>query len=66
MTEQQEATGGWFARWREHRRAKRQLALEREHHESERLDPSTRAYTDGDNHARRWTSFLGGGGTGGV
>ena len=31
----------------------------------ERLDPSTRGSTNADNHARRWTSFLGGGGDGG-
>jgi hypothetical protein len=34
-------------------------ALEREYLR-ERLDPRTRAYTDADNHARRWTSFHGG------
>ncbi|MCA1678789.1 MAG: hypothetical protein LC777_07495 [Actinobacteria bacterium] len=50
---------GWWARWHEHRRARRQRALEREYLR-ERLDPSTRAYTDADNHARRWTSFYGG------
>ena len=61
MTEQQQGPTGVVARWREHRRAKRQAALERQHHEQERLDPTTRAYTDADNHARRWTSFFGGG-----
>jgi hypothetical protein len=53
---------GWFARWREHRRAKRQEALESEHSQDERLNPTTRAYTDADNYVRRWTSFLRGGG----
>ncbi len=61
MTEQK-ATTGRLARWRQRRRAKRQIALEREHFQHERLSPTTRAYTDADNHARRWTSFLGGGG----
>lgn len=62
MTERDTPSLAWFARWREHRRAKRQQALEREHFQDERLSPMTRAYTDADNHARRWTSFLGGGG----
>jgi hypothetical protein len=61
MTDDGKGSDGLFARWREHRRAKRQRALEREYFEDERLSPTTRAYTDGDNHARRWTSFLGGG-----
>jgi hypothetical protein len=65
MTQQRHATDGWITRLRERRRAKRQQALEREYHDHERLDPSTRAYTDADNHARRWTSFFGGGGGGG-
>ena len=30
MHEQRAAQGGWFARWREHRRVKRQQAYERE------------------------------------
>ena len=60
-----------LTRWRERRSAKRQEALEREFHQQDRLDPSTRAYASADNHARRWTSYLGlggsgdGGGTGG-
>ena len=61
MTEDGKGSDDLFARWREHRRAKRQRALEREYFEDERLSPTTRAYTDRDNHARRWTSFLGGG-----
>lgn len=61
MTEDRKPSDGWFARWREQRRAKRQEALEREYHHEERLRTTTRAYTDADNHARRWTSFLGGG-----
>jgi len=65
MTEQRDSNRGWFSRWREHRRAKRQQALERQFVEPDRLRASTRAYTDADNHARRWTSFLGGGGDGG-
>lgn len=35
MTEQN-AEHGWFARWREHRRAKRQQVIEREGFEQER------------------------------
>ncbi len=62
MTEPDRATEGRFARWRERRRMKRQEAREREYFEDNRLRPTTRAYTDADNHARRWTSFLGGGG----
>ena len=61
MTEDGKGSDGLFARWRERRRAKRQQALEREYFEDERLSPTTRAYTNADNHARRWTSFLGGG-----
>ena len=63
MTEDRNAQASWFARWREHRRARRQQAIERQYIK-ERLNPTTRAYTDADNHARRWTSFLGGGGGG--
>jgi hypothetical protein len=62
--EQRDPAAGLWSRWRAHRRAKRQEAIEREAHVSDRLDPMTRAYTDADNHARRWTSFLGGGGGG--
>lgn len=62
MTKPQQPAAGRFARWREHRRAKRQQALEREYFDNERLSPTTRAYTSADNHARRWTSFLSGGG----
>jgi hypothetical protein len=50
-----------IARWRERRRPKHQAALEREFHQQDRLDP-TAAHTSADNHARRWTSFLGSGG----
>jgi len=66
MPEQRRPAGHPWKRWRAHRRAKRQIAIEREYHEPDRLDPATRAYTDADNHARRWTSFLGGGGAGGL
>jgi hypothetical protein len=47
-----------LVRWRERRRAKRQEALEREHFKNERLDPSTRAFVDGEHSARfnSWTS----------
>ena len=65
MTEQQPATNGPLARWRERRQAERQQTLEREYFQQERLSPTTRAYTDADNHARRWTSFLGGSGDAG-
>jgi hypothetical protein len=65
MTDREPASDSAVTRWRERRRVKRQEALEREFHHDERLDPSTRAYTNADNHARRWTSFLGGGGDGG-
>jgi len=66
MTESHPTPDNPLTRWRDRRRAKRQAALEREFHQDERLDPSTRAYTDADNHARRWSSYLGGGGTGGL
>lgn len=36
-----------LTRWRERRSAKRQAALEREFHQQDRLDPSTRAYGKG-------------------
>lgn len=63
MSEKQpHKTGSAGTRWRERRRVKRQMAIEREYHEPDRLDPATRAYTDADNHATRWTSYLGGGG----
>lgn len=62
MTRSKLAADRGLTRWLARRRAKRQEALEREFHRDERLDPSTRAYTNADNHARRWTSFLGGGG----
>jgi hypothetical protein len=62
MTEHRGATNRWFARWREQRRVKRQQAIERRYADEDRLNPTPRAYTDADNHARRWTSFLGGGG----
>ena len=64
--EQPHKAGSAWTRWRERRRVKRQMAIEREYHEPDRLDPATRAYTDADNHARRWTSYLGGGGSGGI
>ncbi len=60
MSTTHQAREGRLARWRERRRTKRQQALEREYFEQERLNPTTRAYTGADNHARRWTSFLGG------
>ena len=62
--EQRDRTDNAWTRWRERRRVKRQMAIEREYHEPDRLDATTRAYTDADNHARRWTSYLGGGGGG--
>lgn len=62
MTDQPPTPHGWFARWLERRRVKRQHAIEREYHDPERLNPATRAYTDADNRARRWSSYLGGGG----
>lgn len=73
MTEQQDATAGWFARRREHRRAKRQQALERRYFEHERAGSMVSTYTSADNHARRadsyrqsaWPFFGGGGGDGG-
>jgi hypothetical protein len=64
MTEHRPTTQSWFTRWRERRRVKRQQALERAYHETERLDPSIRAYTGADNNGGRWTSFLGGRGGG--
>jgi hypothetical protein len=65
MTEHEAANESRWARRRERRRVKRQQALELEFHQAERLDPGTRAYTDADHHARRWSAYLGGDGAGG-
>lgn len=46
MTDRQPADDSALTRWRDRRRAKRQEALEREFHQDERLDPSTRAYSN--------------------
>ncbi len=63
MTEQRGTPQRWFTRWREQRRARRQHALERQYHETERLDPYTRTYTGADNNGGRWTSIFGRGGS---
>jgi hypothetical protein len=60
MTEPRNPSDSVFGRWRERRRAKRQQSLEREYHAQERLSPTTAAYTDADNHARRASSSPGG------
>jgi len=65
VTERRPTSQSWFTRWREHRRAKRQQALERRYHETERLDPCAPAYPGADNNGGRWTSFFFGGGGGG-
>jgi len=65
MTERN-APDGWVARWREHRRAKRQQALERQYFEQERANPSTSAYASADNHARRADAYTGRSGSGGL
>jgi hypothetical protein len=43
VTEQRNVNGGRFARWREHRRAKRQQAIERQYFETERARSSDSA-----------------------
>lgn len=43
MHEQRDAGNGWFARWREHRRVKRQQAREREYFEQARSYEGTLA-----------------------
>jgi hypothetical protein len=58
MTRRRDDGGPW-ARWREHRRARRQQALERAYLQQDRLRADTAAYVDADNHARRWTSYFG-------
>jgi hypothetical protein len=47
--EQRHKTGSAWTRSRERRRVKRQMAIEREYHEPDRLDPATVRYTDADN-----------------
>ncbi|CAN5618282.1 hypothetical protein BH20ACT17_BH20ACT17_13050 [soil metagenome] len=66
MTEQRDAADGWFARWREHRRDKRQQALERRYFEDERANPTTSAYVSAENHARRVDAYTGGSDFGGM
>ncbi|MEJ7894847.1 MAG: hypothetical protein WKF94_19605 [Solirubrobacteraceae bacterium] len=71
MTERQNAKRGWFARWREHRRAKGQQAIERATFERERARSSGGAYSTSSAYqhgapAAGWTGFGGdGGGCGG-
>ncbi len=61
MNHHDKTNHNWFARWREHRRTKRQAARERESHQQDGL---TRAYADADNRAKRWSSYGGGPGGG--
>ncbi len=69
MSEQQKATRSWFARWREHRRAQRQQAFERDYFERERssgLPDSTRSSYQHHAQTGGWFGFGGdGGGDGG-
>ncbi len=72
MTEPQNTKRGWFARWREHRRANRQQAIEREYFERERARSSGGAYSTSSGYqhgaptAGFWAGFGGdGGGCGG-
>ena len=65
MTEPQTAKRGWFARWRERRRIKRQQALERSHFELERARSNgTYSPPSAGPVAAGWVG-LGGGGDGG-
>lgn len=72
MSERQKARRGWFARWREHGRAKRQRAFERRYFERERARAAGIPYTTTpstyQHHAPAavWFAFGGdGGGCGG-
>lgn len=71
MAERQKARSGWFARWREHRRTKRQEAIERAYDERERARaagraPSSPSAYQHDAPVAGWLGFGGdGGGCGG-
>ncbi len=69
MAERQKANGGWVARWREHRRAKRQQAAEREYFEHERASAAGSASSSPNAYQHRapaagWLGFGGDGGSG--
>ena len=74
MTEQRESNNGWFARWRERRRGKRQQAREREYFAQEQarsyggaLASTNRLNTSGyaSSYATTSTGFWAVGGDGG-
>ncbi len=71
MTERHNAKRSWPARWREHRRAKRQQAAEREYFEHERARSAGSASSSPSAYQHRapaagWFGFGGdGGGCGG-
>jgi len=70
MTEPHNTERGWFARWREHRRANRQQAIERKYFERERARSSGGAYSTSSAYQHGapagWIGFGGdGGGCGG-
>lgn len=64
MTEQRAANDGWFARWRQHRRVKRQEALERQYFAQEQarlLNSSARASSYATTSSGFWAGGDGGG-----
>ncbi len=67
MAERQKANGGWFARWRQHRRTRRQDAIERAYYERERTRASggPRSAPSARHHGAPASSWLGFGGDGG-
>jgi hypothetical protein len=46
---QRDGTASAWTRWRERRRVKRRVTIEREYHATNRLDATTRACSDADN-----------------
>ena len=67
MTEPQNTERSWFARWREHRRANRQQAIERKYFERERARSSGGAYATPSAypHGAPTAGWIGFGGDGG-
>ncbi len=63
MTEQRNTPSGWFTRWRRHRRARRQKALEREFFTRERVRSGqstssvSTAVSNASTHARAQGTF---------
>ncbi len=67
MAERQKANGGWIARWREHRRTRRQEAIERAYfeHERTRAARGARSAASARHHGAPVGGWLGFGGDGG-